>query len=80
MNVAKSEFENWRDTADYISIEEAYVAGFNRALDLLTKRFTERSFNYGNTGTFDRQEQHVQVHAGRQCSSCVEETRLGSTD
>jgi hypothetical protein len=80
MTVADSEFEKWKDTTDYLSMESAYVAGFNRALELLTTRFINRKSNYGNQIKTNREEQHVQIHSGEQCTSCVEAVRLDTAD
>jgi len=80
MTVADSEFEKWKDTADYLSMESAYVAGFNRALELLTTRFTNRRSHDGNQIEINREEQHVQIHSGKQRTSCVEAVRLDTAD
>ena len=80
MTVADSEFEKWKDTTDYLSMESAYVAGFNRALELLTTRFINRKSNYGNQIKTNREEQHVQIHSGEQRPSCVEAVRMDTPD
>jgi hypothetical protein len=80
MTVADSEFEKWKDTTDYLSMESAYVAGFNRALELLTTRFINRKSNYGNQIKTNREEQQVQIHSGEQCASCVEAVRMDTPD
>jgi hypothetical protein len=76
MTIADSEFEKWKDTTDYLSMESAYAAGFNRALELLTARFINRKSNYGNQIKTNREEQQVQIHSGEQCASCVEAVRM----
>jgi hypothetical protein len=76
MTIADSEFEKWKDTTDYLSMESAYAAGFNRALELLTTRFINRKSNYGNQIETNREEQQVQIHSGEQCASCVEAVRM----
>ena len=80
MTVADSEFEKWKDTADYLSMESAYVAGFNRALELLTTRFTNRRSHYGNQIETNREEQHIQIHGGEQRPICVEAVRMDTPD
>jgi len=80
VTIADSEFEKWKDTTDYLSMESAYAAGFNRALELLTTRFMNRRSNYGNQIETNREEQHIQIHGGKQRTSCVEATRMDTPD
>jgi hypothetical protein len=80
MTVADSEFEKWKDTTDYLSMESAYAAGFNRALELLTVRFMNRKSNYGNQIETNREEQHVQIYGGEQRPICVEAVRMDTPD